>query len=49
MAIALTEFEGLCGFRPVEEIISFLKSECDLKHYNAPQYSSAVLLARYVY
>ncbi|TSK13444.1 Mannose-6-phosphate isomerase [Bagarius yarrelli] len=27
MAIALTEFEGLCGFRPVEEIISFLKSK----------------------
>ncbi|XP_017341679.2 mannose-6-phosphate isomerase [Ictalurus punctatus] len=26
MAIALTEFEGLCGFRPVEEIISFLKN-----------------------
>ncbi|KAG7324149.1 hypothetical protein KOW79_012165 [Hemibagrus wyckioides] len=26
MAIALTEFEGLCGFRPVEEIISFIKN-----------------------
>ncbi|KAJ8249256.1 hypothetical protein GJAV_G00232840 [Gymnothorax javanicus] len=26
MAIALTPFEGLCGFRPVEEIIGFLKS-----------------------
>uniref|UniRef100_A0AAY4CRF8 Mannose-6-phosphate isomerase n=1 Tax=Denticeps clupeoides TaxID=299321 RepID=A0AAY4CRF8_9TELE len=26
MAIALTRFEGLCGFRPVEEIIAFLKS-----------------------
>lgn len=26
MAIALTRFEGLCGFRPVEEILSFLKS-----------------------
>ncbi|KAF7701889.1 hypothetical protein HF521_001172 [Silurus meridionalis] len=26
MAIALTEFEGLCGFRPLEEIISFLKN-----------------------
>ncbi|XP_006628989.2 mannose-6-phosphate isomerase isoform X1 [Lepisosteus oculatus] len=26
MAIALTPFEGLCGFRPVEEIVSFLKS-----------------------
>ncbi|KAI4874317.1 hypothetical protein NFI96_013951, partial [Prochilodus magdalenae] len=25
MAIALTQFEGLCGFRPVEEIITFLK------------------------
>ncbi|CAB1323571.1 unnamed protein product [Coregonus sp. 'balchen'] len=25
MAIALTHFEGLCGFRPVEEIIGFLK------------------------
>ncbi|XP_037109558.1 mannose-6-phosphate isomerase [Syngnathus acus] len=26
MAIALTRFQGLCGFRPVEEILSFLKS-----------------------
>ncbi|KAL0967927.1 hypothetical protein UPYG_G00259930 [Umbra pygmaea] len=26
MAIALTHFEGLCGFRPVEELIGFLKS-----------------------
>ncbi|XP_030629896.1 mannose-6-phosphate isomerase isoform X2 [Chanos chanos] len=26
IAIALTQFEGLCGFRPVEEIIAFLKS-----------------------
>ncbi|XP_018621208.2 mannose-6-phosphate isomerase [Scleropages formosus] len=26
MAIALTHFEGLCGFRPVEEIVGFLKS-----------------------
>ncbi|XP_066523841.1 mannose-6-phosphate isomerase isoform X2 [Hoplias malabaricus] len=25
MAIALTQFEGLCGFRPVEEILTFLK------------------------
>lgn len=28
MAIALTRFEGLCGFRPVEEILNFLQSEC---------------------
>lgn len=27
MAVALTHFEGLCGFRPVEEIIGFLKCE----------------------
>eukprot|EP01135_Chromosphaera_perkinsii_P008189 Nk52_evm11s1178 gene=Nk52_evmTU11s1178 len=26
MAIALTKFEALCGFRPVEEIVGFLKS-----------------------
>ncbi|XP_048828661.1 mannose-6-phosphate isomerase isoform X1 [Brienomyrus brachyistius] len=26
MAIALTQFEGLCGFRPVQEILGFLKS-----------------------
>ncbi|XP_036390983.1 mannose-6-phosphate isomerase [Megalops cyprinoides] len=26
MAVALTQFEGLCGFRPVEEIVGFLKS-----------------------
>uniref|UniRef100_A0A8C5V678 Mannose-6-phosphate isomerase n=1 Tax=Microcebus murinus TaxID=30608 RepID=A0A8C5V678_MICMU len=25
MAIALTSFQGLCGFRPVEEIVTFLK------------------------
>ncbi|XP_006163105.2 mannose-6-phosphate isomerase [Tupaia chinensis] len=25
MAIALTPFQGLCGFRPVEEIVAFLK------------------------
>nr|XP_020478774.1 mannose-6-phosphate isomerase isoform X2 [Monopterus albus] len=25
MAIALTRFQGLCGFRPVEEILGFLK------------------------
>ena len=29
MAIALTTFEGLCGFRPKEEIVRFLNSkEC---------------------
>uniref|UniRef100_A0A8B9ZJL6 mannose-6-phosphate isomerase n=1 Tax=Anas platyrhynchos TaxID=8839 RepID=A0A8B9ZJL6_ANAPL len=27
MAIALTPFEGLCGFRPVEEISAFLRGE----------------------
>lgn len=27
MAIALTSFQGLCGFRPVEEIVTFLKSK----------------------
>lgn len=27
MAIALTRFQGLCGFRPVEEILGFLKGE----------------------
>lgn len=26
MAIALTQFEGLCGFRPVKEIMDFLKN-----------------------
>ncbi|XP_076847100.1 mannose-6-phosphate isomerase [Brachyhypopomus gauderio] len=26
MAIALTQFEGLCGFRPVQEITAFLKN-----------------------
>ncbi|KAM6426197.1 mannose-6-phosphate isomerase [Liasis olivaceus] len=26
MAIALTPFEGLCGFRPVEEIVAFLQN-----------------------
>ncbi|NXF26749.1 MPI isomerase, partial [Rhodinocichla rosea] len=27
MAIALTPFEAMCGFRPVEEIVSFLQSK----------------------
>lgn len=27
MAIALTPFQGLCGFRPVEEIVTFLTSK----------------------
>lgn len=27
MAIALTSFQGLCGFRPVAEILTFLKSK----------------------
>lgn len=27
MAIALTRFQGLCGFRPVEEILGFLRGE----------------------
>ncbi|XP_075361768.1 mannose-6-phosphate isomerase isoform X2 [Mycteria americana] len=31
MAIALTPFEGLCGFRPVEEIVSFLQAVPELR------------------
>ncbi|KAM4660391.1 mannose-6-phosphate isomerase isoform 2-T2 [Amazona ochrocephala] len=31
MAIALTPFEGLCGFRPVAEIVSFLQSVPELR------------------
>lgn len=31
MAIALTRFQGLCGFRPVEEILGFLKCEFQLE------------------
>ncbi|XP_071424216.1 mannose-6-phosphate isomerase isoform X2 [Pithys albifrons albifrons] len=31
MAIALTPFEGLCGFRPVEEIVSFLQNVPELR------------------
>ncbi|XP_010190794.1 PREDICTED: mannose-6-phosphate isomerase [Mesitornis unicolor] len=31
MAIALTPFEGLCGFRPVEEIVAFLQSVPELR------------------
>ena len=27
MAIALTPFEGMCGFRPKEQIVNFLNSE----------------------
>ncbi|XP_030042442.1 mannose-6-phosphate isomerase isoform X3 [Microcaecilia unicolor] len=30
MAIALTPFEGMCGFRPVEEIVAFLKNVPEL-------------------
>lgn len=35
MAIALTPFQALCGFRPVDQITNFFKGEkhlCDLKH-----------------
>ncbi|NXY54418.1 MPI isomerase, partial [Callaeas wilsoni] len=31
MAIALTPFEGMCGFRPVEEIVSFLQNVPELR------------------
>ncbi|KFP85624.1 Mannose-6-phosphate isomerase, partial [Acanthisitta chloris] len=31
MAIALTPFEGLCGFRPVEEIVCFLQNVPELR------------------
>ncbi|XP_021263090.1 mannose-6-phosphate isomerase [Numida meleagris] len=31
MAIALTQFEGLCGFRPVEEIAAFLQAVPELR------------------
>ncbi|NWW48513.1 MPI isomerase, partial [Pedionomus torquatus] len=31
MAIALTPFEGLCGFRPVQEIVSFLQTVPELR------------------
>lgn len=27
MALALTDFEGMCGFRPLNEIQSFIKGE----------------------
>ena len=27
MAVALTEFQALCGFRPVQEIASFLQGK----------------------
>ncbi|XP_029431543.1 mannose-6-phosphate isomerase isoform X2 [Rhinatrema bivittatum] len=30
MAIALTPFEGMCGFRPVQEIVAFLKNVPEL-------------------
>lgn len=29
MAVALTSFQGLCGFRPVEEILTFLTSKVE--------------------
>ncbi|XP_072837909.2 mannose-6-phosphate isomerase [Pogona vitticeps] len=31
MAIALTPFEGLCGFRPVEEIVAFLQNVSEFR------------------
>lgn len=31
MAIALSEFEGFCGFRPITEIINFVDSVPELK------------------
>lgn len=37
MAIALTEFQGLCGFRPVEEIVTFLTSKAGAENTGALQ------------
>lgn len=39
MAIALTRFQGLCGFRPVEEILGFLRGE-----FETPQGSRFIQL-----
>ena len=33
MAIALTKFEALCGFRPKEEIVTFMKGNLQLQQF----------------
>lgn len=41
MAIALTHFEGLCGFRPPSEIVHFLDTVESLRHFVGPEATSA--------
>ncbi|KAF3762869.1 mannose-6-phosphate isomerase [Cryphonectria parasitica EP155] len=41
MAIALTHFEGLCGFRPPEEIAHFLQSVNALRNFVGPDTADA--------
>ena len=33
MAIALTDFQALCGFRPVQEIAKFIEGKIGLPYY----------------
>ncbi|XP_071441570.1 mannose-6-phosphate isomerase isoform X2 [Hetaerina americana] len=43
IAIALTPFEALCGFRPVEEIKSFLKSIVELQNLVGQEIASQLI------
>nr|ACO11183.1 Mannose-6-phosphate isomerase [Caligus rogercresseyi] len=42
MAVALTEFEGLCGFRPLEEISTFLSEVKPLREAVGEPHASAL-------
>ena len=46
MTIAITPFEGLCGFRPLKEIVHFLKAVAPLRGLvgaeNATEFENAV-------
>ncbi|KAL8580920.1 hypothetical protein ACOMHN_039620 [Nucella lapillus] len=45
MAIALTPFLGLCGFRPIQEVAEFFKNVIELKAVVDPKYTMKLVSA----
>lgn len=43
MAIALTPFEGLCGFRPANEIVSFLQTIPEFYNVVGEEYAESFI------
>ncbi|XP_019616439.1 PREDICTED: mannose-6-phosphate isomerase-like [Branchiostoma belcheri] len=46
MAIALTPFEGFCGFRPLEEIVGFLKGVAEFQAVVGSEAAEALMTAQ---